>query len=69
MDTWAVLHRTDARTLLASLPQTTLARPRHRELSARAASAMPDTDVVLQWAHGCAARGRVEAFEHRVAVN
>ena len=59
----------DARTLLASLPQTTLARPRHRELSARAASAMPDTAVVLQWAHGCAARGRVEAFEHRVAVN
>ena len=59
----------DARTLLASLPQTTLARPRHRELSARAAAAMPDTAVVLQWAHGCAARGRVEAFEHRVAVN
>ena len=59
----------DARTLLASLPQTTLARPRHRGLSARAAAAMPDTAVVLQWAHGCAARGRVEAFEHRVAVN
>ncbi len=59
----------DARTLLASLPQTTLARPRHRELSARAAAAMPDTAVVLQWAHGCTARGRVESFEHRVAVN
>lgn len=59
----------DARTLLASLPQTTLARPRHRALSARAAAAMPDTTVVLQWAQGCAERGRVEAFEHRVAVN
>ena len=59
----------DARTLLASLPQTTLARPRHRDLSPRAAAAMPDTAVVLQWAHGCAERGRVEAFEHRVAVN
>lgn len=59
----------DARTLLASLPQTTLARPRYREFSARAAAAMPDTDVVLQWARGCTSRGRVEAFEHRVAVN
>ena len=59
----------DARTLLASLPQTTVARPRHREFSARAAAAMPDTAVVLQWAHGCASRGRVESFEHRVAVN
>ncbi|MBQ8375766.1 MAG: hypothetical protein IJX33_01770 [Akkermansia sp.] len=59
----------DARTLLASLPQTTLARPRHRELSTRAAAAMPDTTVVLQWARGCTQRGRVESFEHRVAVN
>ena len=59
----------DARTLLASLPQTTLACPRPREFSARAAAAMPDTAVVLQWAHGCASRGRVESFEHRVAVN
>ena len=59
----------DARTLLASLPQTTLARPRHRALSTRAAAAMPDTAVVLQWAHGRAERGRVESFEHRVAVN
>ena len=59
----------DARTLLASLPQTTLARPRHRDFSEQAAAAMPDTAVVLQWARGCAARGRVEAYEHRVAVN
>ena len=59
----------EARTLLASLPQTTLARPRHRLLSERAAAAMPDAAVVLQWAHGCAARGRVESYEHRVAVN
>lgn len=59
----------DARTLLASLPQTTLARPRHRALSARAAAAMPDTTAVLQWAQGCTVRGRVEAYEHRVAVN
>lgn len=59
----------EARTLLASLPQSTLARPRHRPLSERAAAAMPDTAVVLQWARGCATRGRVEAYEHRVAVN
>ncbi len=59
----------DARTLLASLPQTTLAKPRHRQLSERAATAMPDAAVVLQWARGCAARGRVESYEHRVAVN
>ena len=59
----------EARTLLATLPQTTLARPRHRVLSPRAAAAMPDTAVVLQWARGCTNRGRVEAFEHRVAVN
>ena len=59
----------DARTLLASLPQTTLACPRHREHSARAAATMPDTAVVLQWARGCTERGRVESFEHRVAVN
>ncbi len=59
----------EARTLLANLPQTTLARPRHRALSPRAADAMPDTAVVLQWARGCTSRGRVEAYEHRVAVN
>ena len=59
----------DARTLLASLPQTTLARPRHKQLSPRAAAAMPDTAVVLNWAQGCTTRGRVEAYEHRVAVN
>lgn len=63
------LNTDEARTLLASLPQSTLARPRHRQLSKQAADAMPDTAVVLQWARGCAARGRVEAYEHRVAVN
>lgn len=63
------LNTEDARTLLASLPQTTLSSPRYRALSERAAAAMPDIAVVLQWARGCAARGRVEAFEHRVAVN
>lgn len=59
----------EARTLLASLPQSTLSRPRHRQLAEKTAAAMPDTAVVLQWARGCAARGRVEAYEHRVAVN
>lgn len=59
----------EARTLLASLPQSTLARPRHSQLAEKAAAAMPDTAVVLQWARGCADRGRVEAYEHRVAVN
>ena len=63
------LNTDEARTLLASLPQTTLARPRHRELSPRAAAAMPDTGGVLQWARGCTERGRGEACEHRVALN
>ena len=58
----------DARTLLASLPQTTLAQPRHRVPSVRAAAAMPSTAVVHEWARGCTERGKVEAFEHRVAV-
>lgn len=63
------LNTEDARTLLASLPQTTLASPRHRLLSTKAAACMPDTSVVLQWARGCISRGLVEAYEQRVAVN
>lgn len=63
------LNTEDARTLLASLPQTTLACPRHREKAPLAAASMPDISVVIQWVQGCLQRGRVEAYEHRVAVN
>ena len=39
------------------------------EAVARAAEALPDTAVVLDWAEGCLERGRVESYEMRVAVN
>lgn len=58
-----------ARELLSHIPQHTVAHPRRRDFSARAAAALPDTSVVLEWAEGCLTRGRVEPYEMRVAVN
>lgn len=57
------------RELLSSIPQHTVAHPRRRDFSARAAASLPDTAVVLDWAQGCLSRGRVEPYEMRVAVN
>ncbi len=57
------------RELLSHIPQHTVAHPRRRDFSKRAAGALPDTAVVLHWAEGCLARGRVEPYEMRVAVN
>lgn len=56
------------RELLSHIPQHTVAHPRRRRFSARAAAALPDTAVVLEWARGCMGRGRVEPYEMRVAV-
>ncbi len=58
----------EARALLATLPRMSLAQPRHRE-SPCPPGPMPDTDAVTGWAARCLARGRVEAYEQRVAVN
>lgn len=57
-----------ARELLSHIPQHTVAHPRRRDFSSRAASALPDIAVVLDWTDGCLSRGRVEPYEMRVAV-
>ncbi len=57
----------EARALLAGLPRLSLAQPRHAHPCPP--GPMPDTDAVTGWAARCLARGRVEAYEQRVAVN
>ncbi|MCI7005725.1 MAG: hypothetical protein MR890_10025 [Akkermansia muciniphila] len=55
-----------ARRLLRALPQHILAVPRHRPApTPRPAEAA----AVLRWAEQCAARGRIEPFEMRVAAH
>ena len=59
-----------ARELLSSIPQITLANPHPRAaVDTRAAEQLPDTAPVLEWAQSCLTRGRLEPFEMRVAVN
>lgn len=60
---------TDARGLLSELPQLTLAHPRHREATLLPQHHLPATAAALHWAQSCIAKGRVEAYELRVAVN
>ncbi len=57
----------EARELLTTLPRQTLAHCRHS--TPCPPGPMPDTRVVTEWAAHCLARGRVEAYEQRVAVN
>ncbi len=57
----------EARELLATLPRLQLAQARHTQPCPPAP--MPDTDAVTGWASRCLTRGRVEAYEQRVAVN
>lgn len=59
----------EAREQLSQLPLSLLAHPRRRELPAFRADEMPDVLPVQEWAAQCVARGRVEAYERRVAVN
>lgn len=59
----------DARGLLSELPQLTLAHPRHREHTLLPVQHLPATAAALHWAQSCIAKGRVEPYEMRVAVN
>lgn len=59
----------EARELLAEVPCQLLATPRHRPSPLFSPEDMPDVYPVQEWAQQCVARGRVEAYERRVAVN
>jgi len=59
----------DARALLAGLPQLALAPPRRQERPLQGEQDLPDTAAALDWANACIARGRIEPYEFRVAVN
>lgn len=58
----------EAQELLLTIPQALLAHPRHRVHPPFSAHDMPDVLPVQDWAQQCVARGRVEAYERRVAV-
>lgn len=67
-----VIFRADAataRALLAELPITTLAHPRQRTQPVLAAHLRPATTAAWHWAQNCLDKGRIEAYEMRVAVN
>ncbi len=55
--------------LIAQLPQNTFATPVCRTHPMVDAEKLPDVLPVLQWVQQCVQRGRVEAYERRVAVN
>ncbi len=59
----------DARAMLADLQQPPLAHPRHRSILLQTEEDLPATAAARQWAEACISRGRVEAYEFRVAVN
>lgn len=59
----------DARGLLADLPQLTLAHPRFKQTPLPAEQYSPAIAAALHWAQSCISKGRVEAYELRVAVN
>lgn len=59
----------DARSILVTIPQITLAQPRCTPHPAEGQQDMPDTAAVIQWVQGCLARGRIEPYEFRVAIN
>lgn len=59
----------EARELLAELPQTLLALPRHRLLPPQPLAETPDVQPVHEWVQQCLSRGRVEAYERRVALS
>ena len=63
------MNAADARELLSEVALTTLSHPRSHAVSAVDAADLPAAGVVQQWAKHCAARGRIEACEQRVAVN
>lgn len=59
----------EARELLTSLPQALLALPRHHHIPPQPTHEMPDVQPVHEWVQQCIARGRVEAYERRVAIS
>ena len=59
----------DARAMLADLQQPPLAHPRYRHNTVLTEDDIPAAAAARQWAESCIARGRVEAWELRVAVN
>ncbi len=56
----------EARDWLATLPRTVLALPRRR--APQPPGPMPDVEAVRAWVVSCLGKGRVEAYERRVAV-
>lgn len=58
----------EAAELLAAFAPVTLAHTRHKHLNLTAEH-MPAMAAARQWAHSCLSKGRVEAYESRVAVN
>lgn len=59
----------DARAMISDLLQPTLAHPRYRNIPIQTEDDMPAIRAARQWVDGCIQRGRVEAYEFRVAVN
>lgn len=59
----------DARAMLADLQLPPLAHPRYRNTPIQTEDDLPATLAARRWAEGCIARGRVETYEFRVAVN
>ncbi|MBR1978937.1 MAG: hypothetical protein IJ985_05495 [Akkermansia sp.] len=65
-DTLYRAESTEARTILARIPNVDLATPRNKCLR----SPLPDDiSVVVQWVQHCINKGRIESFEQRVAIN
>lgn len=57
---------TEARDMLAQIPQLGLATPRSKQLR----TPLPeDISVVVQWVQHCIGKGRIEPFEQRVSIN
>lgn len=59
----------EARRMLSMLPQSTVAHPRTQAAPLPAPQESPDIAVVIGWANSCIARGCIEPYEQRVAVN
>lgn len=59
----------EAQEMLRLVPQEVLAHPRHRSTPHFSPDENPDVQPVMEWAEQCIARGRVEAYERRVAVS
>lgn len=58
----------EARELLTTLPQVSLAHPRYRERPTQPLAEVPEVQLVHEWVQQCMARGRVEPYERRVAL-